>query len=86
MVNQWNWVSLFNIEQFAYNLQQSSTTKKTPFELVLGQPPLTPIDMVQRTEGECLAAYKVARECTKVLQEAHDSLEHAARRMQHYVN
>lgn len=40
--NQRDWAKLIDVAQFSYNLQQSEATGKSPFEIVIGQQPLTP--------------------------------------------
>ena len=40
-VSQKNWLDLLDSEQFAYNLHKSSSTGISPFELAMGQQPLT---------------------------------------------
>lgn len=74
------------LKQFAYNLQQSSSTEKTPFELVLGVQPMVPADVTFRVTGECPAAARMARDRQEMLEEARDSLGHAVRHIEHYAN
>ncbi|CAL9127284.1 unnamed protein product, partial [Musa textilis] len=40
--NQRDWVKLLDIAQFSYNLQRSSASNKSPFEIITGQQPSTP--------------------------------------------
>ena len=41
-VNQKNWPQLLDVAQFYFNAQKSSSTNKSPFEIVNGQQPLLP--------------------------------------------
>ena len=57
------------------------------FELVLGQQPLTPMEVAkQRTGGKCPTAYWLARDRQEMLEEALDSLAKAQQRMKKYVD
>lgn len=50
----------------------------SPFELVLGRQPMTPLDVAkQKTQGKCPAAYHYVREKQEVLAKAQDSLRKA---------
>ena len=61
--SQKNWLDLMDIAQFAYNLQHSSSTEKSPFEMVLGMQPGTPNEVaIQKTGSDCPAAYRYAWE------------------------
>ncbi|KAK4383419.1 Transposon Ty3-I Gag-Pol polyprotein [Sesamum angolense] len=60
--SQRSWVHLLNVAQFSYNLQKSSATGMSPFELAYRQQPTTPHEIsVQKTGGKCPAAYQFAR-------------------------
>lgn len=85
--SQKNWLELLEPAQFCYNLHQSSATGMSPFELSMGFQPRTPNDVaVQRTGGNCPAAYRYARARTELLEEARDSLSKAVRRMKKYAD
>ena len=59
--NQKNWLDLLDSAQFAYNLHKFSSTGISPFELAMGQQPLTPHEIAkQHLGGKCLATYKFA--------------------------
>ena len=45
--SQKNWLDLLDSTQFAYNLHKSSSTEMSPFELAMGQQPLTPHEIVK---------------------------------------
>ena len=84
--SQRNWVALLDTAQFCYNLHKSSSTEMTPFEIVLGKQPMTPLDVAKsKNQGKCPAAYRVARDRLEMLSEAQDSLRKAQRHMKKYV-
>ncbi|XP_044481390.1 uncharacterized protein LOC123207965 [Mangifera indica] len=85
--SQRNWVELLDIAQFSYNVHKSSSTGMSPAEVALGQQPMTPLEVAkQKTQGECPAAYRFAREKTELIEEAMDSLSKAQRRMKKYAD
>ena len=85
--SQKNWVSLLDAAQFCYNLHKSSTTGLSAAELVLGQQPLTPAEVAKsKSQGECPAAYRFAREKQELVDQAKESLEKAQRRMRKYAD
>ncbi|KAG6479323.1 hypothetical protein ZIOFF_062786 [Zingiber officinale] len=52
----------------------SSATEKSPFEIVLGEQPTTPMEIAkQKSGGKCPAAYRYAREKQELLEEAQDN-------------
>ncbi|KAG6526884.1 hypothetical protein ZIOFF_008971 [Zingiber officinale] len=85
--SQKNWLGLLDSAQFCYNLHKSSATEKSPFEIVLGEQPTTPMEIAkQKSGGKCPAAYRYAREKQELLEEAQDSLRKATRRMKKYAD
>ncbi|KAG6474774.1 hypothetical protein ZIOFF_068713 [Zingiber officinale] len=85
--SQKNWLGLLDSAQFCYNLHKSSATKMSPFEIVLGEQPTTPMEIAkQKYGGKCPAAYRYAREKQELLEEAQGSLRKAARRMKKYAD
>ncbi|KAG6510926.1 hypothetical protein ZIOFF_028973 [Zingiber officinale] len=65
----------------------SSATEKSPFEIVMGEQPTTPMEIAkQKSGGKCPAVYRYAREKQELLEEAQDSLRKAARRMKKYAD
>ena len=84
---QKNWVDLMDIAQLCYNLQRSSATGMSPFELAIGVQPRIPLEVAkQKTGGSSPAAYKLAQSRQEMFNEARDSLEKAARRMKKYAD
>lgn len=54
----------------------------SPVELIMGQQPLTPHEVVkQHTCGKCSAAYRFARDKQEMIKRAIDSLAKASRQM-----
>ena len=85
--NQQNWVDLLDAAQFSYNLHRSASTGKSPFEMVLGQQPMTPNEIArERGGGRCPAAYRVAHEREQLMLEAQDCLAKAVQRMKKYAD
>ncbi|GMI95203.1 hypothetical protein HRI_003189600 [Hibiscus trionum] len=59
--NQRDWAKLLDVAQFSYNLQQSEATNRSPFEIVLGQQPTTPLSLATRYEGKSPTAFKFSK-------------------------
>ncbi|RVW75511.1 Transposon Tf2-2 polyprotein [Vitis vinifera] len=84
---QKNWVDLMDTAQLCYNLQRSSATGMSPFELAIGVQPRMPLEVAkQKVGGNSPAAYKMVQSRQEMLDEARDSLEKAARRMKKYAD
>lgn len=49
--DQGNWLKLLDAAQFSYNLQKRESSKYSPFELAMGQQPLTLHTMMHRYQG-----------------------------------
>lgn len=49
--NQNYWAKLLDVAEFSYNIQMSETTDKSPFEIVMGQQPLTPPTLTREYMG-----------------------------------
>ena len=59
----------------------------SPFEIVLGKQPMTPLDVAKsKNQGKCPAAYRVARDRLEMLSEAQDSLRKAQQRVKKYAD
>ncbi|KAE8660305.1 Detected protein of unknown function [Hibiscus syriacus] len=59
---QRDWPKLLDVAQFSYNLQRSEATNQSPFEIVIGQQPLTPNAVVIGYQGPNPTAYQFAKE------------------------
>lgn len=85
--SQKNWLELMDVAQFCYNLQQSSATSKSPFEVIFGFQPRTPNEVaIQKSGGACPAAYRYAFGRQEMVDEAKASLEKAVWRMKKYAD
>ncbi|KAK0606869.1 hypothetical protein LWI29_005470 [Acer saccharum] len=60
--HQRDWAKLLDVAQFSFNLQRSEATGKSPFEIVMGQQPMTPNAIASTYGGKSPAAHKLARE------------------------
>ena len=84
---QKNWVDLLDTTQLCYNLQRSSATGMSPFELAIRVQPQMLLKVAkQKAGGNSPAAYKMAQSRQKMFDEARDSLEKAPRRMKKYAD
>jgi len=78
---QQNWLELFDSVQFCYNIQKSSITKTSLFELILGTQPQTPIEIfVQKYDEKSPATYRFAMEKQELFKQANDSLWNARKK------
>ncbi|RVW62992.1 Transposon Tf2-12 polyprotein [Vitis vinifera] len=84
---QKNWVDLMDTAQLCCNLQRSSATGMSPFELAIGVQPRMPLEVAkQKARGNSPTTYKMAQSRQKMLDEAQDSLEKAVRHMKKYAD
>ena len=73
--------------QLCYNLQRSSATGMSPFELAIGVQPWIPLEVAKQRAGRSNpATYKMAQSWQEMFDEARDSLEKVARRMKKYAD
>lgn len=64
-------MELLDTLQFCYNLHKLSTTKKSPFELVLGIQPNMLFEVSKsKIVGKCPASYRPAQDKKYLLDEA----------------
>ncbi|KAK3034091.1 hypothetical protein RJ639_034071 [Escallonia herrerae] len=49
--NQTDWARLLDVAQFLYNLMRSEATNQSPFEIAIGQQPLTPFALAGDYKG-----------------------------------
>ncbi|KAI5674227.1 hypothetical protein M9H77_14591 [Catharanthus roseus] len=59
--NQRDWAKLLDVAQFSYNLQRSEVTNRSPFEVIMGQQPTTPLTLATSYEGRSPSAFKFAK-------------------------
>ena len=68
---QKNWVDLLDIAQLCYNLQRSSATGMSPFELAIGVQPRMPLKVAkQKVGGNSPTTYKMAQSRQEMFDEA----------------
>ena len=87
--SQRNWLELLEPARLSYNLQRSSATGMSHFEVAIEFQHRTPLDVLvteQPGRSVSLAAYKFAKSWQDLLDEAKDSLEKASRCMKKYVD
>ena len=60
--NHKDWARLLDVAQFSFNVKKSESTGKSPFEIVLGRPPLTPGTVAPGYRGPNPLAYKFAKD------------------------
>ncbi|KAM2435170.1 hypothetical protein PS1_025158 [Malus domestica] len=84
--NQRDWAKLLDVAQFSYNLQRSESTGKSPFELAIGQQPLTPNTVVTGYTGNSPAAFKTAKEWQLAHELARAHLEKASKKMKKWAD
>ncbi|RVW25255.1 Transposon Tf2-2 polyprotein [Vitis vinifera] len=78
---QKDWAKLLDIAQFSYNLQRSEATNKSPFELAIGQQPLTPHTLTIGYTGRSPVAFKFAKGWHEQADIARSYLDKAAKKM-----
>ena len=83
------WLELLEPTSLSYNLQRSSATGMSPFEVAIGFQPRSPLDVLvteQPGRNVSPSAYKFAKSQQDLLDEAKDNLEKASRRMKKYAD
>ncbi|KAL3501242.1 hypothetical protein ACH5RR_035691 [Cinchona calisaya] len=83
---QQNWAKLLDVAQFSFNLQVNESTGKSPFEIVMGQQPLTPSTVVAGQKGGNPAAYELAKTWQEEADLARASLQKAAKKMKKWAD
>ena len=79
--NHTDWAKLLDVAQFSYNLQRSATTERIPFEIVMGQQPMTPHTLARGYTGKSPVAYKFAKGWHEQADIASSYLEKATKKM-----
>ncbi|KZV49867.1 hypothetical protein F511_42259 [Dorcoceras hygrometricum] len=80
--NQRDWARLLDVAQFSYYLQWSEATGKSPFELVMGQQPITPHTFHHALgKGPSPAATRMVQSWGEHLDMARSQLAKAQKRM-----
>ena len=84
--NQKNWVDLLDIAQFCFNIHQSSSSNKSPMEIIMGQQPLLPHTVATPYTGRCPKAYQFAKDWKQNSEVAKAFLEKASKRMKKWAD
>ncbi|KAG8362701.1 hypothetical protein BUALT_BualtUnG0049300 [Buddleja alternifolia] len=85
--NQHDWAKILDVAQFSYNLQRSEATGKSPFELAMGQQPLTPHTLaISFDSARCPGAAKMAKSWAEQSDLAKSFLEKARRKMKKWAD
>ncbi|CAN1260507.1 Transposon Ty3-I Gag-Pol polyprotein [Linum perenne] len=84
--NQRDWVKLMDIAQFSYNLHKSEATSMSPFELAIGQQPLTPNTVTSGYTGNSPVAYKFAKSWHENVELAKAYLSKASKKMKKWAD
>ena len=84
--NQRDWAKLMDVAQFSYNLQRSESTQQSPFEIVIGQQPLTPQAIASSYTGSSPAAYRLAKGWHEQLDITKEYLDKAAKKMKKWAD
>ena len=80
-----NWTQLLHVAQFCFNTQKSSSTNKSPFEIVISQQPLLP-HTVDEYNGKNPRAFNFTKEWKKSIEIARAYLEKASKRMKKWAD
>ena len=83
--NQKNWPQLLDVAQFCFNSQKSSSSNKSPFEVVNGQQPLLP-HTVDEYRGRNPQDFHFTKDWKKTTEIARAYLEKASRRMKKWAD
>ncbi|CAL1353301.1 unnamed protein product [Linum trigynum] len=84
--NQRDWVKLMDTTQFSYNLHRNESTNTSPFELAMGQQPLTPTTVATGYRGNSPAAYKFAKGWHEKMEMAKSYLARATKKMKKWAD
>ncbi|KAI5662326.1 hypothetical protein M9H77_21649 [Catharanthus roseus] len=84
--NQRDWAKLLYVAQFSYNLQRSEATNRSPFEVVMGQQPTTPLTLATSYEGKSPSAFKFAKSWHEQTELARAYLNKASKRMKKWAD
>ncbi|KAI5652974.1 hypothetical protein M9H77_30161 [Catharanthus roseus] len=84
--NQRDWAKLLDVAQFSYNLQRSEATNRSPFEVIMGQQPTTPLTLATSYEGKSPSAFKFAKSWHEQTELARAYLNKASKRMKKWAD
>ncbi|XP_031251038.1 subtilisin-like protease SBT1.2 [Pistacia vera] len=84
--SQRDWAKLLDMAQFSFNLQRSEATNKSPFEIIMGRQPNTPLSLATRYDGKSPAAFRLAKSWHEQTELARAALHKAAKRMKKWAD
>ncbi|KAK3027656.1 hypothetical protein RJ639_040619, partial [Escallonia herrerae] len=84
--NQTDWARLLDVAQFLYNLMRSEAMNQSPFEIAIGQQPLTPLALAGDYKGRSPLAAQVARSWNEQADVARSYLDKAGRKMKKWAD
>lgn len=77
---------MLDVAQFSYNLQRSESTNHSPFELAIGQQPLTPHTVMFGYTGRSPAVFKFAKGWLEQADVARTYLDKASKKMKKWAD
>ncbi|KAA0064236.1 reverse transcriptase [Cucumis melo var. makuwa] len=83
---QKNWVQLLDVAQFCFNAQASSSTRRSPFEIVSGRQPILPHLVDHPFAGKNPQALNFTKEWKQTNDIARAYLEKASKRMKKWAD
>lgn len=83
---QRDWAKLLYVAQFSYNMLRSESTNHSPFELAIGQQPLTPHTVMSGYTGRSPAAFKFAKGWQEQAYVACTYLDKASKKMKKWAD
>ncbi|KAK2991421.1 hypothetical protein RJ640_019067 [Escallonia rubra] len=81
-----DFMRLLDVAQFSYNLMRSEATNQSPFEIAIGQKPLTPLALAGDYKGRSPLAAQVARSWNEQADVARSYLDKAGRKMKKWAD
>ncbi|KAJ0039649.1 hypothetical protein Pint_27365 [Pistacia integerrima] len=84
--SQRDWAKLLDTAQFSFNLQRSEATNKSPFEIIMGRQPNTPLSLATLYDGKSPATFRLAKSWHEQTELACATLHKAAKRMKKWAD
>ena len=84
--NQKNWPLLLDMAQFCFNVRKSSSTNKSPFEIVTGQQPSLPHISTEPYKGKSPRAFNLTKEWRQNTEIARAYLGKDSKRMKKWAD
>ncbi|XP_022148918.1 uncharacterized protein LOC111017468 [Momordica charantia] len=83
---QKNWIQMLDVAQLCFNCQKSTTTGRTPFEIVCGRQPVLPHVVDHPYVGKSPQAYNFTKEWCQSIEVAQAYLEKASKHMKKWAD